>query len=157
LRVAVHERELDDGVRSRAAQAALVEQRALLFGVDELNDVGVPADLVTRFQARDFGVDVVGASFSCKRDAMVAVLDKYAPPTSKTVMAGMTPSGNAARRFASRLRERRRWGLKSRRKSALRSTEPTMRSIAISWRPRWERRERASLRLTSSNGISCKV
>jgi hypothetical protein len=55
LCVAVDKRELDDGVRSRPAQAARLEQLPLLFGVDELNDVGVPADLVTRFQARDFG------------------------------------------------------------------------------------------------------
>jgi hypothetical protein len=38
---------------------------------------------------------------------------KYAPPTSKTLIAGMTPSGNALRRFASRLRESRRYSARS--------------------------------------------
>ena len=76
LGVAVQKRELDDGIRSRPAQAARFEQPPLLFGVDELSDVDVGADLVPRFELRDLGIDVVGASFSRERDAMVAVLDK---------------------------------------------------------------------------------
>jgi hypothetical protein len=79
LCVAVHKRELDDGVRSRPAQAARLEQLALLFGVEELSNVDVRTDLVPRFQARNLGIDVIGASFSCQGDAMVAVLDEVRP------------------------------------------------------------------------------
>ena len=61
------------------AQAARLEQLALLFGVDELSDVDVRADLVPRFQAGHLGIDVIGASFSCEGDAMVAVLDEVRP------------------------------------------------------------------------------
>jgi hypothetical protein len=66
---------------------------------------------------------------------MMAVLDEQAPPTSKTEIAGMTPSGNARRKLASRLRERRPRGRKSRSKSPSRSTEPTIRSTGISRTP----------------------
>jgi hypothetical protein len=44
--------------------------------VDELSDIDVRADFVPGLQARDFGVDVVGAPFPCEGDAMVAVLDE---------------------------------------------------------------------------------
>jgi hypothetical protein len=59
--------------------AARVEQLVLLLGVDELSDVNVRADLIPRFQARNLGIDVIGAQFSRQGDAMVAVLDEVRP------------------------------------------------------------------------------
>jgi len=82
LCVAVQERELDDGVRPRPAQAAGLEQLALLLGVDELSDIDARTDLIPRLQARDLGIDVIGASFSRERDTMVTVLDEVPPPTN---------------------------------------------------------------------------
>jgi hypothetical protein len=45
-------------------------------GMDQLTDVDVRPDLVVRLQARDFGIDGVGAPLARKRNTVVAVLDE---------------------------------------------------------------------------------
>ena len=55
LRVSVEQRELDDSVGSHAPQPALLQEHALLLGVDELGDVDIGADLVVGLQTRDLG------------------------------------------------------------------------------------------------------
>jgi hypothetical protein len=138
LRVSVQQRELDDGLRSRAAQPALLQQHALLLCVHQLADVDLRADLVVGLQPCDLGIDEVGVLFARQGDAMMAILDEVRAADLEDLDRRQPPSRNADRRLASRPRERPRRGLKSRSKSPLRSTEPTIRSIGISRIPRYD-------------------
>jgi hypothetical protein len=54
----------------------VLEQQALLLGVDEPRHVDVGREFVVRVQARDVGVDVVGAALARERDAVVTVGDE---------------------------------------------------------------------------------
>jgi len=60
---------------------------ALLLGVGELGDVHVGADFVGRLQTRRSSVDEVGTPLARVRRGGGRPRRKYAPPTSKTLIA----------------------------------------------------------------------
>jgi hypothetical protein len=104
--------------------------------VHELADVDVGAHLVVGFQARDLGVDEGGLALARERRAVVSVgdevgaaellhLDRRHPPVRERAAQAREPSAREAAP-----------GRKLRSKSAVRSSEPMIRSTGISRTPR---------------------